>query len=128
MSSQLNLPFLLGTTGTFVSVVLGGFFPCVISSFASAGILAIAGVLHPAYILSQSIFSLVVYFFNRKKMFSSVSRAGMSGFWLTLISAALTAPLDMIFGGFYTGNYWGDIVIEMFRWQGVPVYGACILG
>ncbi|MBQ3903121.1 MAG: response regulator [Lachnospiraceae bacterium] len=128
LSSQLNLPFLLGTTGTFVSVVLGGFFPCVISSFASAGILALASVLHPAYILSQSIFSLVVYFFNRKKMFSSVSRAGMSGFWLTLISAALTAPLDMIFGGFYTGNYWGDIVIEMFRWQGVPVYGACILG
>ena len=128
LSSNLNLPFLLDTTGTFVAVVLGGIFPCVLSSIASAAILSVTGWIHPTYIISQGLFSLIVFLFNRKKLFSSVSRAGMSGFWLALISAALISPLDMLFGDYFTGNYWGDIVTEMFRWNGVPKPGACIVG
>ncbi|MDD7428829.1 MAG: two-component regulator propeller domain-containing protein [Oscillospiraceae bacterium] len=52
----------------------------------------------------------------------------VASFWLGIICALISTPLNIIIKGGYSGNIWGDTLVDMLRWYDAPPNAAALAG
>ncbi len=113
IADLFDLPLWLDSVGTFVTAILLGPLAGAICGGLSNVLLGLSGTVSLYYaVVNISIGLSVGYFFPRKRTkdaFLIISTAVLSG----LIAVLLSTPLNMIFYNGYTGNIWGDGLVDM---------------
>ncbi len=112
-AESLSLPFWLDTVGMLIVAIRLGPLAAALSGCITNTIFGIGDVASFAYIIvGLGIGISVGYFFPRgrkREAFPVVATAVFSG----VVAVALSTPLNMIFYEGYTGNIWGDGLIDM---------------
>lgn len=113
LADALKLPIWLDSVGTFLSAVLIGPVGGAVSG-------ALMNIILNFFMEDQIWFSIVsiagglavgLLFPRDRKIesFSVIATALFAGFLMTIVCT----PLNMIFNGGYTGNLWGDALVDM---------------
>ena len=124
LAAKLNLPFWMDAVGTFLTAIQLG----PIAGAVTGGMVnIILGFSNPVsfwYLLVNVGIGLSVgYFFPRKRKsdaFQAIATAVFSG----LVAVVLSTPLNLIFYQGYTGNIWGDGLVDMLS-QGINIRIVC---
>lgn len=124
IASTFSLPFWLDAVGTILTAILLG----PIGGAITGGVVnIILGFVNPVsfwYLLvNVGIGFSVGYFFPREKTkdtFLVIAAAVLSG----LVAVLISTPLNMIFYQGYTGNVWGDGLVDMLA-QGISIKIVC---
>ena len=128
-TTSFALPLWLDTIGTFAGLLYSGTVVGVVIAILTAIINNIGTPLELLYVLvSISIAILAGVFQKKKKMFSSLGKAAFFGFWISLLSVAVSVPINMNLYNGYSGNSWGDTTVDMLLWYGAGRVTACIGG
>lgn len=129
LATSFALPLWLDTVGTFAGILYSGTALGVVIAILTAVINNIATPIELLYVLvSISIAILAGVFQKKKKMFSTLGKAAFFGFWISLLSVAVSVPINMALYNGYSGNSWGDTTVDMLLWHGAGRVTACIAG
>ncbi len=80
------------------------------------------------YALTSIAIGIIVGTMARRRKFDTVFGTMMVSVLVTLASVVVSVPLNFIFFQGMTGNTWGDGVIGFLREEGLPLWGAGIIG
>ena len=124
----LKLPLWLDSFGTVIAAYLMG--PVCGSIVGVAGnvmhgFVRMASLL---YAFTSVAIGVVVGIASRRRKLDTLFGASSAAVLVTLVSVAVSVPVNCIFYGGMTGNVWGDGVIEYFREQGAPAIVCVIAG
>lgn len=128
MAQKLNLPVWLDMTGTCLAIYFAG--------LASGIITGIVNNIFAAFLTPMSVFyapvsaaiALLTAYCIKKGCFKRLSITLISGFWIGIISAVVSTPINMIIHKGYSGNIWGDALFNMLAWEGMPLPLCSIAG
>ncbi|MBR1700339.1 MAG: response regulator [Lachnospiraceae bacterium] len=124
LAAKLSLPFWLDAVGTFLTAILLGPIAGAITGGMINVILGFATPVSFWYLLVNVGIGLSVgYFFPRERKtdaFQAIATAVFSG----LVAVVLSTPLNLIFYQGYTGNVWGDGLVDMLS-QGISIKIVC---
>ncbi len=113
MASRLNLPWWLDSIGTFISAVTLGPVAGAISGALMNVIMELfsPGMLPFAIVSICGGLAVGVFFPRDRKIdsFSVIATALFAGFVMSVVCT----PLNMYFNDGYTGNVWGDALVDM---------------
>ncbi|MCR4586686.1 MAG: HD domain-containing protein [Lachnospiraceae bacterium] len=130
IADRFSLPFWLDSFGTVASAYILG--PV---SGAAVGLTTnlIYGVVTASrvtmiYGLINMCIGFTVGLCSRKKMMNSLFGAMFVSMIVTLVSILFSFPLNMIFSGGRSGNYFGDGVTDFLMSNHIPAWPACIVG
>ena len=128
ISSLLYVPLWLDTVGTMAAAAYLGMIPSIIVAVITQALIGFSNPIEMAYALVGIAVAVVTSLFCKKRMFDSLGRAAFCGFCLSLLSVAVSVPLNYFLYGGYSSNAWGDITVDMLKWNGVSLFIACLAG
>ena len=128
ISSLLYVPLWLDTVGTMAAAAYLGMIPSILTAALTSVLISISHPIDMVYGLVSISIAVVTSLFCKKRMFGSLGRAAFCGFCLSLLSVAISVPLNYFLYRGYSQNPWGDITVDMLKWNGVPLFIACIAG
>lgn len=124
----LSLPLWLDAIGTiFGAYILGPFCGAVIGA-ASNVIYGMWDSTAYVYSLVSIVIALIVGFCKKRKMFDDLFHLLTTGFLITMASLLVSVFLNYFFYNGYTGNLWGDGVINFLLSINCIRYIACLVG
>ena len=128
VAKSLSLPIWLDSVGTFLSAVLLGPIAGAVSGCLMNIVLGFFDPVQFGFaVVSIAGGFAVGFFFPRDRKidsFSVIATALFAGFVMTVIST----PLNMIFNNGYTGNLWGDALVNMSQEYFRSPVICCVLG
>lgn len=124
----LSLPIWLDMVGTVISSYYGGIWSGIIAGLASNVISSLYDVSALVYSVINVAAAAVIHFFIKKGYINDLLKAFISSFWLGVVCTILSTPLNIIFYGGYSGNTWGDTLIDMLKWHDVSNALAALAG
>ncbi len=130
VASSFNLPFWLDSFGTVFTAYLLGPVPGAAVGLTTNliyGVIASTSTEMIYCIINMSI-GIAVGICARKKMMETIFGAMCVSVIVTLVSVILSFPLNMIFAGGRTGNYFGDGVTDFLISNHIPPVISCIVG
>lgn len=123
-----NMPIWLDTIGIFLVSyflgIFGGVFVGVLQSF----ILGIFDITTLAYLPVRIVIAIVAYIFVKRGYMENVYKALASSFWMGVICTVISTPINIILFEGYTGNEWGDTLVDMLRWYDIDGIWASLAG
>ncbi|WP_176762288.1 two-component regulator propeller domain-containing protein [Eubacterium oxidoreducens] len=128
ISTAYSLPLFLDNIGTFfISIVLGpiaGIVTGILCNFLTA--IVIPGDWRYALVSAGGALVVGKLLYNRKRIssFRVVATSVLTG----LVAVLLATPINMVFRSGYTGNEWGDALVEMTLEHLPRVLPCCIAG
>lgn len=123
-----KLPAWLDMTGTVIASYYGGIWGGIAAGLFGNLISAFCGWTYPIYSVTGVIPAVVIYLFIKNGYLNKVIKAVISSFWLGVICTVVSAPLDIIFSGGYSGNIWGDTLVDMLKWYDFSDITAALAG
>lgn len=112
-----QLPVWLDTLGTALATYQLGMAGSLVVSLGSNAILCAVGIIQPMDILLGIIVGVYLGIFARKRFVDSISKSVIASFWLSIFCIFTYTAWDTFFNGGYTGNIWGDALIDMMLWD-----------
>ncbi|MGN0587214.1 MAG: two-component regulator propeller domain-containing protein, partial [Oscillospiraceae bacterium] len=124
----LDLPIWLDMVGTVISSYYGGIWSGVIAGLASNVISSLYDASALVYSVINVAAAAAIHILIKKGYVNNALKAFISSFWLGVVCTILSTPLNIIFCGGYSGNTWGDTLIDMLRWHDVSNVLAALAG
>ena len=127
-ANHYQLPLWLDSTGTVITAYLLG--PAC-GAIVGASVNIIYGFQHPvsfAYALTNIAIGVIVGLSSRKKRFDTLFGTFTASVLVTLAAVAISTPLNAICASGFTGNLWGDGVIEYLQELHLPKLLCSITG
>lgn len=129
IAHSLDLPMWLDMTGTVIAAYYGGLWSAVAAGLANNFIAVSFDITSVFYAIISFCAAIIVYkFFIKKGYLNNPLKALIAGFWLGLICSILSTPLNIVFYSGYSGNRWGDTLVDMLRWYDCPEIIAVFAG
>lgn len=123
-----ELPLWLDFYGTLTAAyILGPISGGIVGLFSNA-IWSIDNPIYTVYGIVNMVIGLVAGYGARKGYFNEIFKSLVLASVITIAATSISAPLNIFFFEGYTGNIWGDGVIDFARLQGVHPIVASILG
>ncbi len=120
-----HLPVWLDCVGTGVAAYFSGAVVTVLTAVLSQ---LLSGVQNPITLLYTVTAVVVAFFFlycKKKKYMDSLVKLFISSFWIGMLCVLVSTPLNIIYYDGYSGNMWGDALVDMLAWYGYsPMLGA----
>lgn len=125
IAAGLNLPIWLDMVGTCVATYMTGTIGGIIVGFANNAFYAMLNPAEFIYFITSVMAAIAYGFCAKKGYLDEVPKALMSSFWIGILSVAVSTPINLFFYDGYAGNAWGDALVDMLDWYGMPhVFGA----
>lgn len=128
VTNSLELPVWLDMTGICLGVYYTGFFGGLTVAGVTGSLYAIADLSAFAYIAAGILVAVFVHFMMHRDCFSCLLNAALYGFGLGLLCMVVAFPMNYLKFQGYTGNLWGNALVDMLRWYGVHRYLASAAG
>jgi len=119
IASSFNLPIWLDMLGTVVATYYAGIWGGVAAGIANNLISSFYDTTALVYLLTSVIAAFMIHLFIKKGYMTSALKAVVSSFWLGILCTVVSTPLNLIFYEGYSGNIWGDTLVDMLRWHDV---------
>ena len=128
LAAGLELPFWLDSLGTALSACVGG--PVVGAMVGMTGNLAYCAVNHlsAAYSLTSIALGVIVGIAARRHWFDRLYGFMKAASLAMLVALMVSVPLNYAFSGGYTGNLWGNGLIDYLRDRNWPEIICVVLG
>lgn len=115
----LELPVVLDTIGTMMAAIVYGPGGGIIVGIATNFVEYLETPLFMLYAISDIATAVVVSVCAKHKPIDSFYRAISIGFMVTVVSVAVSSPINAVIRGGMTGNKWGDGVVSLLLTNGV---------
>ncbi len=128
LADALQLPIWLDCVGTYIAAYAAG--PVVTIAVAVIGRILTCLVNQTSlfYVIPAVIIALVLGFCKHKKFMRNPYRMVIASFVTGVICVVISTPLNMIFHSGYSGNMWGDALVDMLVWYDSPMIFAAVDG
>lgn len=128
LAQSMNMPIWFDMTGTFVASYFTGLWGGIIAGISNNLIAAIYDPAALAYTIISVAAALIICFFIKKGYLNHPFRAIVACFWMGIICTLISTPINLIFYNGYSGNYWGDTLVDMLRWYEVSDFVSALAG
>ena len=128
IARRLNLPIWFDMIGTFVATFyagLGGGIFVGISNNVLSGIYDTTALVYSA---TSVIAAVMMHYLVKKDFMNNPLKVVVASFWMGILCTVVSTPLNLIFYDGYSGNSWGDTLVDMLRWYDAPIVLAAIAG
>ena len=128
LSVWLELPLWADSFGTALCAYIGG--PLCGAMVGLTGNLAYSAIrpLSAAYSITSIALGIIVGIAARRNWFDQFYGFMKAAFLAVFTALLVSVPLNMLFAGGYTGNLWGNGVIDYLLEKGWPPFLSSILG
>ena len=128
LTTQLEWPLWLDSFGTALSAYVGG--PVCGALAGMAGNFAYSQInpLSPMYMFTSIALGVIVGVAARKGWFNRFYGFMMAASLTIFAALIVSVPINLAFAEGYTGNLWGDGVIDYLTEKDVPRFICCVLG
>ena len=128
LTTQLGWPLWLDSFGTALSAYVGG--PVCGAMVGMAGNFAYSQVnpLSPVYMLTSIALGIIVSAAARRGWFKRFYGFMMAASLAIFAALIVSVPLNLVFAEGYTGNLWGNAVIDYLAGKNIPRFICCVLG
>ena len=128
LSVWLSLPVWADSFGTALCAYIAG--PLCGAMVGLSGNLAYSGINHisAAYSVTSLALGLIVGIAARKNWFDTFYGFMKAAFLAVLVALVVSIPVNLMLNSGYTGNIWGDGVINYLLNKGWPPFACSILG
>lgn len=127
-AAGLKLPIWFDMIGTILASYYVGIWGGVIAGLFNNLISSFYDVTALVYSLTSLIAACMMYLFIKKGYMNNLLKAVVSSFWLGIICTVVSTPLNLIFYNGYSGNVWGDTLVDMLKWHDAPDVIAALSG
>lgn len=128
LADNLQLPVWLDMIGTCLAVYYTGLFGGIVVGAANNVLYALFDFSSLSFALVGIAVAVFVYYVIKKGCFSGVFHAALYGFGMGILCTAASFFLNYLIYKGYTGNLWGDALVDMLRWHGIHRYIASAAG
>lgn len=128
LSEKLGLPVRLDAIGTMGAVYLTGMWGGIAAALIKSVAIFLIDGIPLYYAMVGIIIVLVFYVFVKRGYVYTLSKSIITGFWLGLLCAVLSSPINILVRAGNTGNLWGDALVDMLRWYNCPDVIAVFCG
>ncbi|MGN0577174.1 MAG: HD domain-containing phosphohydrolase [Ruminiclostridium sp.] len=128
IAQSFGLPIWLDMTGTFVAADIAGFPGALIAALSANIFFGTASPIRLVYCAVGVIAAALITYFVKKGYLLNPLRAALASFWLGIICTIASTPINLIFFEGYTGNSWGDTLVDMLIWYDAPHWAAAMAG
>lgn len=122
------LPIWLDMVGTIIASYFGGVWSGVFAGIMSNIVLAAYDANAIYYAVTNVAAAVVIHLFIKKGYLNNLLRAWVSSFWLGIICTLISTPLNIMLYDGYSGNIWGDTLMDMLKWYDAPIVAAALAG
>lgn len=127
-AEALHLPFWLDTVGTLAAAMYLGLVPGIIAAAVSSVIFGLGSPLYMLYGLVTIPVAAAASMMQKNHAFEKIDSSVLNAFLLSILSVGISFPLNMLIGKGYSGNIWGDTLVDMLLWNGAPLFLASLAG
>ena len=113
IARRLNLPIWFDMIGTFVATFyagLGGGIFVGISNNVLSGIYDTTALVYSA---TSVIAAAMMHYLVKKDFMNNPLKVVVASFWMGILCTVVSTPLNLIFYDGYSGNSWGDTLVDM---------------
>ncbi len=128
LATGLELPLWGDAFGTVLCAYVAGPFCGAVVGLTGNLAYCMINSLSAAYSITSIALGIIVGIAARKKWFDRFYGFMTTASLAMLVALTMSVPIDMIFGGGYTGNKWGNGVFDYFHDKKWPVLMCCIMG
>ena len=128
IAQKLNLPIWFDMIGTFVATYYAGLWGGILVGISNN---VLSGIYDPTalvYSLTSVLAAVMMHYLVKKDYMNNPLKVIVASFWMGILCTVVSTPLNLIFYDGYSGNSWGDTLVDMLRWYDVPIALAAIAG
>lgn len=125
---SFGLPIWFDMTGTCIATYYTGIWGGIATGLCSNLLSGSFDVTAFVYSLISIIAAIVMHLFIKKGYMNNALKAAISSFWLGILCMVVSTPLNLIFYNGYSGNIWGDALVDMLRWHGISDTMSALAG
>lgn len=128
ISGVFNLPVWLDMVGTFIASYFTGIWGGVIAGISNNVISSFFDVTALVYSLTSIAAALLIHVQIKKGFMDNLFKSVIFSFWVGIVCTVVSTPLNLIFYDGYSGNVWGDTLVDMLRWHDVGRVWSSLAG
>lgn len=128
LATWLELPLWADSFGTALCAGIGGPVCGAIVGFTSNMAYCVVSRLSAAYSITSIVLGIIIGWAVKKNWFDHFYGFMKAASLAMLTALLVSTPLNLIFNGGYTGNKWGNGIVDYFLNHGWPVLLCSILG
>lgn len=128
IAGTFQLPIWFDMVGTFVASYFVGIWGGIVAGLSNNIISCVYDVTALVYSLTSVVAAFMMHIFVKKGYMNNALKAIVSSFWLGILCTVVSTPLNLIFYDGYSGNMWGDALVDMLRWHDVSGVLASLAG
>ena len=117
LAHYLELPIWFDMVGTIVATYYVGLWGGIVAGVANNLLLHFFMSGSMIYLITSGIAAVVINVIIKRGYINSVLKSTISTFWLGVICTLVSTPLNLIFYNGYSGNIWGDTLVDMMKWN-----------
>ncbi len=131
-ATYFQLPVWLDMIGTCIAAYYAGTISAVIAGVSNNIVFGFFDKNAFLYVIVSLSVAYLLAFCVKRKYLETFTKAVICTFWIGAWSVIVSTPLNIIFNDGYSGNMWGDALIDMMLWYGFPktfsvIAGECIV-
>lgn len=128
LAQSLNLPIWFDMVGTCIATYFSGLWGGIITGVFHSMISGLFDTTAFLYSLTAVVATVLLHVFIKKGFWNNPLRTAISSFWIGILCTVVSTPLNLIFYDGYSGNLWGDTLVDMLRWHDVSDVLAALAG
>ena len=128
LAGSLNLPIWFDMVGTCIASYFVGIWGGVITGILGNLIYGVFDAAAPIYALTSVAAAVMLHIFIKKGYMNHILKAAISSFWLGILCVICSTPLNLVLFDGYSGNVWGDTLVDMLRWYDVSHVLSALAG
>ena len=128
LTTTLEWPLWLGSFGTALCAYVGGPVCGALVGMTGNISYSLVNALSPVYMLTSISLGVIVSVAARRGWFNRLYGFMMAATLGILGALIVSVPINILFAEGYTGNQWGDAVIDYLADKDVPWFICCVLG
>ena len=125
---KLNLPIWFDMIGTFFSTYYAGLGGGILVGLSNNILSGIYDKTALVYSITSVIAAFMMNYLVKKDFMNNPLKVVVASFWMGILCTVVSTPLNLIFYDGYSGNSWGDTLVDMLRWYDAPEVLAALAG
>ena len=125
---KCGLPIWLDMQGTCVAAYFLGLPGGILVAVLNNVIFAVHDRMTLIYTLAGMVSAILLWFLSKKGYLEKFRTAVFASFWLGICCMAVSTPLNIFLYDGYSGNRWGDALVDMMDWYGFNRIFAALAG
>lgn len=128
VAAECGLPIWLDMQGTCVAAYFLGLPGGILVGVLNNVIFALCDRMTLIYAITSVVSAVLLWFLSRKGYLEQLRTAVFSSFWLGICSMVVSTPLNILLYDGYSGNRWGDALVDMLDWYGIRRGASALAG